>query len=194
MTSDMMNPILKDFPHDFNTKRLTVRCPLPGDGAAVNEAVLESLDDLRPWLPWATETPSIEDTEINVRKGYTRFLNREDLWLLLFLKGTNTCIGGSGLHRIDWEVPKFEIGYWLRSSYVGQGYMTEAVTDITNFAFDMLGAKRVEIRCDSLNTRSASVAERLNFPLEGILKSDRRDHVSGELRDTMIFAKTSDNR
>ena len=189
-----MNPILKDFPHDFNTARLTVRCPLPGDGAAVNEAILESLDDLRPWLPWATEAPSVEDTEINVRKGYTRFMNREDLWLLLFLKETNICIGGSGLHRIDWEVPKFEIGYWLRSSYVGQGYMTEAVTDITNFAFDMLGGKRVEIRCDALNKRSASVAERLNFPLEGILKSDRRDHMSGELRDTMIFAKTSDNR
>jgi RimJ/RimL family protein N-acetyltransferase len=189
-----MDPILKDFPHNFDTERLTIRCPMPGDGAALNEAVLESLEQLRPWLPWAMETPSVEQTETNVRRGYIRFMAREDLWLLLFLKGTNICVGGSGLHRIDWELPKFEIGYWLRTSYVGQGYMTEAVVGITNFAFDMLGAKRVEIRCDSLNARSSSVAERLGFPLEGILRRDRRDHLSGDLRDTMIFAKIASDR
>jgi RimJ/RimL family protein N-acetyltransferase len=184
-----MNPILKEFPHSLESEHLTIRCPMPGDGPALYEAVLESVDDLRPWLPWAVEKPSIENTEVNVRKGYSRFLNREDLWLLLFLKGTNTCIGGSGLHRIDWDVPKFEIGYWLRSSYVGQGYMTEAVTAITEFAFATLGAKRVEIRCDARNERSASVARRLNFTHEGTLRHEARHHISGKLRDTMIFAK-----
>ena len=192
--SDEMDPILKEFPHNFDTERLTIRCPMPGDGPALNEAVLESLDELRPWLAWAIKAPSVEDTEINVRKGYTRFLNREDLWLLIFLKGTNTCVGGSGLHRIDWEIPKFEIGYWLRTRYVGQGYMTEAIVGVTNFAFDMLDAKRVEIRCDALNERSSSIAKRLNFPLEGTLRRDRRDHISGELRDTMIFAKIASDR
>jgi len=189
-----MDPILKDFPNDFDTERLTIRCPMPGDGPALHEAVLESIDELRLWLPWAKEAASVEETETNVRKGYTRFLNREDLWLLLFLKGTNICVGGSGLHRIDWTVPKFEIGYWLRTSYVGQGYMTEAVKSITDFAFDMLNARRVEIRCDSKNERSASVAQRLNFPLEGVLRCDGRHHISGDLRDTMIFAKIANNR
>ncbi|MBE2225506.1 MAG: GNAT family N-acetyltransferase [Anaerolineae bacterium] len=189
-----MDPILKEFPNSFDTERLTIRCPMPGDGPALNEAVLESIEELRPWLPWAKETPTLENTEANVRKGYTRFLNREDLWLLLFLKDTNICIGGSGLHRIDWGVPKFEIGYWLRTSYVGQGYMTEAVAGITDFAFDMLGAKRVEIRCDALNERSASVAQRLNFPLEGILRCEARNQTSGKLRDLMIFAKIASDR
>lgn len=184
-----MDPILKDFPNSFESKRLTIRCPMPGDGPALHEAVSASIDDLRPWLPWAVNAPSIEDTETNVRKGYTRFLNREDLWLLLFLKGTNICIGGSGLHRIDWDVPKFEIGYWLRTSYVGQGYMAEAVTTITDFAFNTLSAKRVEIRCDALNERSASVARRLNFSHEGTLRQEARHHISGKLRDTLIFAK-----
>lgn len=189
-----MDPILKEFPNSFDTERLTIRCPMPGDGPALNEAVLESINELRPWLPWAKETPTLEETETNVRQGYTRFLNREDLWLLLFLKGTDICIGGSGLHRIDWSVPKFEIGYWLRTSYVGQGYMTEAVKGITDFAFDVLSAKRVEIRCDVLNERSASVAQRLNFPLEGILRCDARNHITGKLRDTMIFAKTASDK
>jgi RimJ/RimL family protein N-acetyltransferase len=160
----------------------------------VNEAITESLHELRPWLAWAMERPTVEQTEVHLRKGHTHFINRKDLPLLLFLKETNICVGGSGLHRIDWDIPKFEIGYWLRTRYVGQGYMTEAVAGITNFAFDRLEAKRVEIRCDSLNQRSSSVATRLKFPLEGTLRCDRRDHISGELRDTLVFAKIASDR
>ncbi|MBK6325657.1 MAG: GNAT family N-acetyltransferase [Chloroflexi bacterium] len=186
-----MDPILLDIPHQFESERLLIRCPLPGDGPALATAVQESLPELRPWLPWAVQEPSAEDSEINVRRGYTRFINHEDLWLILLLKGTDTIIGGSGLHRIDWEIPKFEIGYWLRTSYTGKGYITEAVAAIADFAFQTLGAKRVEIHCDSLNHRSAAVPQRLNFVHEGTLRCHRRNHLTNELRDTLIFAKTA---
>jgi len=184
-----MEPILKDFPHRFNSERLTIRCPLPGDGLALYEAVNESIAELRPWLPWAMADPSPEKSEESVRQGHARFLTREDLWLLLFLKDSNICLGGSGLHRINWEVPRFEIGYWLRTSYVGHGYMTEAVEAITQFAFETLHAKRVEIRCDKLNERSAAIARRLQFTHEATLRQELRHHSTGELRDTLIFAK-----
>ncbi len=108
---------------------------------------------------------------------------------MLLLKGTNTIIGGSGLHRINWKVPKFEIGYWVRTSLARQGYITEAVAGITDFAFNTLGAKRVEIRCDALNGRSAAIPQRLGFIHEGTLRHEDRHHVNNELRDTMIFAK-----
>ncbi|MCB8984563.1 MAG: GNAT family N-acetyltransferase [Ardenticatenaceae bacterium] len=184
-----MEPILRDFPHQIETERLLIRCPLPGDGAALATAVRESLPELRPWLPWAMHEPTAEDSEANVRRGYARFLSREDLWLLLLLKETNTIIGGSGLHRIEWDIPKFEIGYWLGTPYTGHGYMTEAVAAIADFALTTLGAMRVEIRCDALNERSAAVARRLNFVHEGTLRCDRRNHLTHELRDTMIFAR-----
>jgi RimJ/RimL family protein N-acetyltransferase len=140
-------------------------------------------------MPWAVDIPSIEEYEVIVRKGHHRFLAREDLWLLLFLKGTDTLVGGSGLHRIDWSVPKFEIGYWVRTHYARQGYITEAVKGITTFALQTLGAKRVEIRCDALNERSAAVPRRLGFTYEGTLIADERHHLTGDLRDTMIFAR-----
>jgi RimJ/RimL family protein N-acetyltransferase len=184
-----MDFILRDFPSSFDTARLTIRGSQSGDGAEVNAAVIESLNELRPWLLWAQTAPTLEESEINARKAQARFLLREELWLLLFLKGTNTLVGSSGLHRIDWSVPRFEIGYWVRTSYAGQGYITEAVAGIANFAFDTLGAKRVEIRCDAKNERSAAVARRLDFTLEGTLRCDDRRPLTGELRDTLIFAK-----
>ena len=96
-------------------------------------------------------------------------------------------MGGSRLLRIDWEVPKFEIGYWLRTRFAGQGYMTEAVGCITDFAFDRLGARRVEIRCDSLNRRSARVAERAGFCLEGELRNAEVG-PGGEPRHTLVYS------
>ena len=67
--------------------------------------------------------------------------------------------------------------------------MTEAVAGWTRFAFS-IGMKRVEIRCDVRNTRSAAVAERAGYQLEGTLRSDSRG-TDGQLRDTHIFAKLS---
>ncbi len=184
-----MKPILHDFPYSFDTERLTIRGPLPGDGAELHTAVTESQPELKPWLPWAIDLLDAEGYEARIRDGQLKFLAREDLWLMLLLKGTDTIIGGSGLHRINWDVPKFEIGYWVRTSYAGQGYITEAVTGITNFAFDVLDAKRVEIKCDARNGRSAAIPQRLGFIHEGDLRCDDRCHLTNELRDTMIFSK-----
>jgi hypothetical protein len=71
-------------------------------------------------------------------------LQRSELRLHLYLRGTDTLVGSSGLQGIDWEVPTFEIGYWCRTGFTGRGYITEAVLGITAFAFDTLGARRVE--------------------------------------------------
>jgi len=185
-----MSPILREFPHSFETERLTIRCPLPGDGPELNVALLETWENLRQWMPWAGgDKPTIEESEANVREAYARFLTREDLRLSLFLKGTDTLVGSSGLHRMNWSVPKFEIGYWVRKRFEGKGYISEAVTGISGFAIRELGAKRIEIRCDALNERSAAIPRRLGFTLEGILKNDDRHHLTGQLRDTMIFAR-----
>lgn len=185
-----MDPILLDFPDSFDTERLTIRAPRPGDGARVAEAVRESLPELRAWMPWAQEDPSAEAQEARIRQRIADWTARKDLLLLLFVKGTGTLVGSSGLHRIKWDVRAFEIGYWARTKFAGQGYITEAVNGITDFAFTYLKANRVEIRCDAKNARSAAVARRCGFLLEGVLRNDSLG-VDGSLRDMLIFSKIS---
>ena len=182
------DPILFSIPESFESKRLLIRAPLWGDGVAVNEAVKESMEELRPWMPWARNIPTIEESEMNIRRSRLQFLDRTDLRLLLILKETGQLVGCSGLHRMDWQSRKFEIGYWVRTSCGKQGYITEAADAITNYAIQELQANRIEIRCDGRNTRSARVAERLGFTLEGILRNETCD-VDGSLRDTMVFSK-----
>jgi RimJ/RimL family protein N-acetyltransferase len=185
----MSTPILRDFPARIETERLTIRAPEAGDGAENFAAILESLEELRPWMPWACEPLTPETQEAVMRRAHADFMSRTDVMFLILLKGTSTMVGGSGLHSIDWRVPRFEIGYWLRTGYTGKGYMTEAVNAIAGFAFGTLGANRVEIRCDERNTRSAAVARRCGFDLEGVLRNNTRDHLTDELKNTMIFAQ-----
>ena len=81
-----MNPIMKEIPYTFDTERLTIRGPLPGDGARVRTAVLESQAELKPWMPFAVNVSSEEEYEIRVREAQLKYLGRKDFWLLIFLK------------------------------------------------------------------------------------------------------------
>lgn len=187
----MKPPILRDFPESFDTERLTIRSPLLGDGPAMHAAVNESMAELTPWMPWPKEHASVEDSEASVRRARAAFLERSDLMMLLLHRESGMLVGSSGLHRglhrIDWEVPRFEIGYWCRTRFAGQGYVTEAVRGITDFAFEELGARRVEIRCDTLNEPSVRVAEKVGYHLEGELRHEQIS-TNGEPRNTFVYS------
>lgn len=183
-----MKPILLDFPNEFCTDRLSIRMPKPGDGDVVHSAIEESLPQLRPWLPFAHLNQTVEDVEANIREAHAKFLRREDLRFHIFHRDSGEFIASSGLHRINWKVPKFEIGYWINTKHSGKGFMSEAVQKITKFAFNELKGKRVEIRCDSLNSKSRALAERVGFKLDGIFKNDDVSQ-EGQLRDTCIYSK-----
>jgi len=68
-------------------------------------------------------------------------------------------------------VRRFEIGYWIRQSASRQGFMSEAVDRVTQFAFKNLQANRIEIRCDCISSMNeASVRlSRKHFPYDGPL-------------------------
>jgi RimJ/RimL family protein N-acetyltransferase len=174
-------------PESFESARLLISAPRPGDGAALSAAIEETIEDLRPWLPWARSVPSVTEAEDGACRAAAAFRAGEDLRLLLFEKASGALVGSSGLHRIDWSVPGAEIGYWGRRGAGGEGYITEAVRRIAVFAVRDLDMRRVEIRCGSRNARSRAVAERAGFRFEGILRED--DHgTDGARRDRIVYA------
>ena len=186
-----MEPILIDLPEAIETPRLYIRKPLPGDGPVVNASILETWEALHATMPWARERPTVEASEAVARQHHAAFITRKDLPMYVFLADRRTHVACTGLHRMDWDVPRFEIGYWVRSSFEGQGYVSETVRALSDFAFAKLGAKRVEIRCSHRNTRSQRVAERCGFTLEARLRNEARE-PDGELRDTLIYAKIAE--
>lgn len=186
-----MDSILNEFPERIETERLYMRPALPGDGKTVHEAILASAAELKNWLPFAQNEQSVEEAEAGIRKSYAKFILREDFRIHIYRKEDDVFIGSTGLHRIDWDVRKFEIGYWGDSRFQKKGYITEAAEGLTKFAFEHFQANRVEIRCDPKNINSRRIPERLGYTLEGVLINDSLSADGKELRDTCIYAKVS---
>lgn len=188
------DPILIQVPERIEGERIILAAPVAGLGPIMAATVCASLDHIKPWMPWAQTAPTMEDSEAVIRRMQADFIARRELAFQIYSKAADgSCaemLGSTGFHGIDWELRKFEIGYWIRPSSVGRGYVSEAVRLLTDLAFKQLRARRVEIRMDERNLASRAVAERCGFEFEGLLRSEALG-VDGEPRDTRVYAKVS---
>ncbi|MCY4753379.1 GNAT family N-acetyltransferase [Pelomonas aquatica] len=186
------DPPLIDVPERLDGERIVLLAPRAGLGAEMAVVIAQSLSHLRPWMPWAQEAPTAESSERVVRRMQADFIMRRDLCFQIYARRADgspgRMLGGAGLHRIDWAVRRFEVGYWIRPEAAGQGHVGEAVRLLAALAFEQLGARRVEIRCDPRNVKSRAVAERAGFELEGVLRRHGLD-VDGRPCDTCVFSR-----
>lgn len=184
-----------DLPTHIETPRLLLRPPRASEGKLLNTAILESFQLLNKYMAWAKEKPSLEESEFVVKREAQNWILKKksdpELMLLILDKKTNDLIGATGFHGIDWNVPCAETGYWVRKKYTGQGYITEALNAITQYAFNAMKVKRLAITCDIDNERSKKVPERLKFHLESTMKANRIKPVTGEITDTLVFVRTN---
>lgn len=172
---------------EIRTARLVIRCKRPSDAPLLKHAVDSSLAHLRQWMPWATHEPSeLWEIEARIARFQQEFQTGQDRTYAIFNRDQTEILGGIGLHPTH-RADTLELGYWLRADCVGHGFATEATAALAHAAFAELGAKRLEIRCDPRNVRSARIPERLGFRLERILIADTQT-PAGEPRDTMVWA------
>lgn len=174
----------------METERLKLVPPSMALQPLMLEAIQESQDALSVYLSWVpyalTEAGSIENTKLAI----SNFENFEgELRYSIIEKDTGRFVGAIGLIIRDKAVPYFEIGYWLRRSCVGFGFIAEAINVLEQKAFIELKANRLEIKAAEENTKSRAVAERCGYTLEGILRNNCR-LPSGQLSSTAVYVKT----
>jgi RimJ/RimL family protein N-acetyltransferase len=129
----------------------------PGDRELLTELVSGSLEQLGPWLIWATGGYTSDDSSEFLRLTAKRWESDEAYEYAISEDGE--VAGGVGVMTRDGGV---EIGYWLARGWTGRGLMTRSVVLLTAEAF-RLGAGYVEIQHDELNVRSGAVPARLGF-------------------------------
>lgn len=187
MMDAMLRARLLPIPEQIETERMILRATRADDAPETFLAVLESFNELAPWMAWVHPEPKLAGSEAFNQEAQFKWVSREMLDFQWIDKTSGELIGKGGFHTINWEIPKFEIGYWVRTSMGGRGYCTEAVNALVAFSKQQLGAKRLEICSDPRNEKSRRVAERCGFALEGILRRNMRDPYGG-LRDSCMFA------
>lgn len=100
-------------------------------------------------------------------------------------------LGMASYLRITPEFGVIEIGHiWFGAGLRRTTAASEAIYLLLRHAFDDLGYRRVEWKCNALNAASRLAAERFGFTFEGVFR--KAQVVKGRNRDTAWYAITDD--
>lgn len=129
------------------------------DFDALFRMIEESLDHLRPWMPWVALHDRehvrgfLADCEAKWRTGdaYYYAITVDD-----------APVGSISFYRAG-EPQGRSIGYWLHPAAVGRGLATRATAAVVTAAFALPDVEYLEIVHDLANASSGAVPARLGF-------------------------------
>ncbi|HTA26312.1 MAG TPA: GNAT family N-acetyltransferase [Bacteroidia bacterium] len=129
------------------------------------------------------------------RLYYTALEDREKSTcypFIIYHKVTGKMIGSTRLMDIVHKDEKLEIGFtWLVKEYWGTGINFECKLLLLTFSFNVLKARRVQIKTDENNLRSRKAIEKIGGHFEGVLRKDRiRDN--GTSRNAAYYSIIDD--
>ena len=147
---------MKPPPGRIETDRLVLRMYEERDVAAYAELLETSREHYAAFIPFLLEDGAAEQ----IARSRSEFFAGEMFRYFAF--AGDRLIGGCGL------LPRIgpgglEIGYHVRVDATGNGYATEMTASLTDVAFDLCGADRVELHIEEANLASIGVARKLGF-------------------------------
>ena len=171
---------LPEIPIRFETERLVLRRYHAGDGAWYYQAGQRNRQHLLPFESGNAilTIENEEDGEKVIGELAADWDAHKSFFLGGFEKSTGQFVVQIYIGVVDWQLPEFEIGYFVDKDHEGCGFVTEAVQASLAFIFQHLKAHRVCLHTSDLNVRSWRVAERCGFVKEGHLRETHR-HPDG---------------
>lgn len=161
---------------------LLLRSFQPEDAPALFKAVDSSRKHLRPWFPWVDATTKPEHSLQFIQQSLTMQNNQEGLALGIIYK--REIIGSMGMHNWNHDLKRAQLGYWISEQYEGKGIVSTCLMSFIDFLFEKVGLNKVEIQFMPANERSAAVANRLGFKVEGVI---RQSHLlNGAYKDLVV--------
>lgn len=161
--------LLLEIPTKIESERLVIRKYKENDGKALFDLLErnENREFLKEHVDEATDVQSLDDAEILTRTYSAWWVARTRFVMGIWSKETNDHIGNIWIEPKKWDVPSFEIGYYLDKGYTGKGLATEAVKRSLKFLIEDLNAYKIILITRDTNERSYKLADRLGFIKEG---------------------------
>jgi [ribosomal protein S5]-alanine N-acetyltransferase len=168
---------LFDQPPIFRTQRLMLRAI---DDADLADLLIVNADPevtrYLPYPPWQ----NMGDATAWLERTKTRFAEQAAAQFAICIDQphamTARTIGTALLFQFDTQHEVAEIGYVIAREWWGQGYTTEAMRPLIDYAFNTLGFHRLEAKLDPRNIASANVLTKLGFAHEGTRRENWLDH------------------
>lgn len=100
----------------------------------------------------------------------SQYPNNEFYRWAIILKGANKNIGQIAFYLVDSKNQRADAEYCIGQSYWGNGYATEALNALIEYAFRYIRLNRVQAFHRSKNAASGKVLEKAGMKYEGTLK------------------------
>lgn len=170
-----MSPLPVDLGDGLLVRRYTM-----DDLDVVWSAVQENRERLAVWMPWVEHNRSIDDQRrwLSAVVADESNLDGAGIWT------GGDFVGGIGIRVWPFKIGA-EMGYWIRSSFEGRGFVTRAAEAMLRIAFDEIGVHRVTVRAGVDNVRSRAIPERLGFAYEGVERGGGKG--SGGFYDLAVY-------
>ena len=157
---------------------ITLRWFTADDADAIARAVGESLDHLKPWMPWAdAQSADVAFQRERLRHQPQQRARGEEWQYGIFASDADTVLGSIGL--MTRRGPgTLEIGYWVHVDAGNRGLATRAARALTDVGMRTRDIDRMIITCDEANVRSAAIPPRIGYTLERV--EQRQPEAPGE--------------
>jgi ribosomal-protein-serine acetyltransferase len=152
------------------------------DAAELFKVINENRNHLRNFITWVDSTLKPEDSLEFIRTAHQHLHEQKGMSLGIFQH--EKLIGGIGMHQWNHTLRKAEVGYWISKQEEGKGIMYDVSKAFIAFLFEQLHLNKIELHFKKENQRSAQLAQRLNFTIEGILRDSI--FMNGTLHDLVI--------
>lgn len=166
-------------------QHITIRPYRAEDAAALHEAAVSSVVEIRPFGPWCHPGLTLEDTRVWIETQIQAFENLKAFEFAI-LSGDGEVLGGCGLNQIDDANRRANLGYWVRTSATGGGVATAAIRQLVQWAFDNTDLVRLEVVVSTANAASLRAAEKAGAVREGVLR--QRLLLHGAAHDAVMFS------
>jgi len=171
-------------PPIIETERLILRPPRMDDAEAVFTSYATD-EEVTRYLQWRPHT-SIAETVEFLRRTVAFPEDGSSLTWAITLGGDDTLRGMIALRS---HGHKADAGYVLSRSLWSNGYTTEALRAVMDYAFENPCMYRVWAVCDVDNVASARVMEKAGMSFEGILRRYQiHPNIGPEPRDARCYA------
>jgi ribosomal-protein-serine acetyltransferase len=146
-----------------------IRLYQQGDAEDLHTAVLESVPEVSPWMGWCHPQYSLGEAREWISAQHE--LAKQGLAFAFAIWRERRYLGGCGINQINKANRFANLGYWVRTSAMGQGVAPAAVRLVAAYAFQETDLIRLEIVCAVGNVRSQRVAEKSGAVREGVLRN-----------------------
>ena len=173
--------------------RVTLRPPRRVDYPAWASLRQQSRDFLEPWEPaWPEDALSRASWRRRLRRAASEWRDDSGYAFHLVLRDAGQLVGAATLSNVRRGVSQAaSLGYWVGEAHARQGYMSEAVPLVLEFAFEQLGLHRLEAACLPSNEPSRALLARSGFTEEGLARRYLR--IRGRWEDHLLFAILRDD-